>query len=489
MIIKSNFKKNVNLMNSIIPNICDSLKENSEYNYIESKVLKNINDGKIIDQPPNDSFYYVRKNGKWVEIDSKFILDDLEPSDGKRYSRKDKSWTQYILVINDEQKVVTVQDDTATIIIDDLVPDEYKDDGYEFDRVLEDSEKNGKVVVDEENGYINFEPDGKGGETGEFTYVIKKPETDDEVHVVVEVEIKRLPDIESYFFEQLSDATSYIETFTPPSLADVFKTWARFSDWTNYYPSGTTPQGEAAAWTMMSESQFKCTVNSTTLTGFISPKNYTDYIHEATVSSADSDDDLIALILAFKYESGKNKVLLAVRTGNQNQSHIPIVKSGFAIVYFDGSAHQIIKEAPSSFGAMGPWSSISPSRIYTARSGSVFTCKCSNYKSVVYNDLSFLQIDIKNYPELSWVLEASPYGYACLSQNESTFYDVVVSGGTDAKTIYSVEGNKLYKFENNKWSLETLKSVQDLYGFPRTIINPATGVSFEIRENEVVKIN
>lgn len=488
------FKDNVLLMNSLTMNQVEEKTDvNPNFTYVDSDALvKQYNDfrGKhLTTEVPIDGNMYIRQNNNWVKFENK-ILDNEPPNDTYSYCRKNKTWVRYYITVNSETTVSTIQGNNATLFVDALIPTEYKNTTYVFDGIVENSVINGTVSLNETEGTITFTPTTTGGETAEFQYkLVNSTDENDEVHVTVVIEIKRLPTMESYFFDSLVETNSYIQTFTPPTLKDVFNTWARFSDWINYYPSGVTPSGDAAQWTMSSETQFKCTVNSTTLTGFVSPKSYTDYIHEATFASTDSDDDLVALILAFKYVNGKNKVLLAVRTGNSNQSHIPMISTGFGIVYYDGSVSSIISKPIASFGSMGAWSTISPTRVYTSRSGSVFTCKCSNYKSTVYNDSSFLQIDIKNYPELSWALDAAPYGYACLSQLGSTFYDVQLSGGTDAKTIYSVEGNKLYQYSNNAWTITQNKSIQELYGYPRTVINPITLNRYEIQENNVIKVN
>lgn len=58
---------------------------------------------------------------------------------------------------------------------------------------------------------------------------------------------KLLAQIDAYLFDSTAQLDSFKATNVPPTMQSVFNTWGRFSD-NAWYPSGTTPGGEAASW-------------------------------------------------------------------------------------------------------------------------------------------------------------------------------------------------------------------------------------------------
>lgn len=474
----------LHLKNMLIPFVTEKLEGFDEIALVERKVLSELGEG-LFQEAPLDDKMYVRKGGQWIALPT-LISTDV-PKDNKLYLRKDGEWVEKVFKLSTDKDFSSVQDGSVTIFFPDLIPPEYPD--YNFSGVKEDTISGAEVEVNHDGGYIVVTPTVPGGGESHFEYEITSPDGETSVSVSTTVTVTRLPDIEGYFFDSLDDAVGYMESFTPPTLGEVFNSWARFSNWTSYYPSGTTASGEAAAWEMISETQFRCTVNSTTLTGFVSPKTFTQYTHEATLSSTDSDDDCIALILAYKYEDGKNKVLCVGSSGNTDQTHIPVMSSRFGIFYYDGQTVKVLKQPTTPVGINGGWNVISPTRIYANRNNSVFQCKCSQFKSTTYDNGTFIQIDLNDYPELSWALEPSPYGYTCISQRYSSFTDVVFAGGLDTKVVISIPDSSTYRFENGVWKLSPGETPQSIYGFPRYVLNPETGSKYEILENEVIKVN
>lgn len=382
-----------------------------------------------------------------------------------------------------------VQDSSTTVFLSDLLPSQYSN--YSYNSVTDVI--NGSTNV--ESNAVTFSSAAKTGSNAGFSVVYKDANNNRYIKKV-QVNITRLPDINSYFFDTADDINLWQTVYVPPTLANVFKSWNRFSDNTSYYPSGTTPAGEATKWEMISSNQFRCTINSSHATGFISPDKYKNYVHEATVSSTDGDDDTIGIVIAYRQDPStkNNQVLAAIRTvGGMSP------QKGWGLAYINGSQETIIKTIDSIFGLNSDyyssnngygWNKAGQSRIYVSRVGNIITVKCSDFKSTTYNNNSFIQINVSDYPELSWIKDTElPYGYMCWSQNYSSFNDVNLEGGTDPKTSFCVADGKLYEYNetSGQWEVST-GTIQDKYGYPRYVVNPDTNSKYEILENSVSKI-
>lgn len=157
--------------------------------------------------------------------------------------------------------VVTVtQGETVTTTFNEILSQSYGDN-LSFVGLINDSTVNGITTVDTTNKFITFKSTGLTGDKAGYRYEIKDNNGFKSIGNVQCV-VQRLPNIEAYFYTSLAEAQQFMNTHIPPSLADVFNSWNRFSNGNKYYPSGTTPAGEAASWKMISANQFACTVNS-----------------------------------------------------------------------------------------------------------------------------------------------------------------------------------------------------------------------------------
>ena len=82
----------------------------------------------------------------------------------------------------------------------------------------------------------------------------------------------------------------------------IFNSWYRFS----HNSSGNFPaaSSELNGWSYNADTDvINCTINSTTYIGFVSSDKYEYYRHEAILSSSSTDDDMIAVVLAFAIAS------------------------------------------------------------------------------------------------------------------------------------------------------------------------------------------
>ena len=352
-----------------------------------------------------------------------------------------------------------------------------------FVEIISNTINRGTVNISGDN--ISFISTGFVGQPAGFQYRIRDSKNNTSIGNV-NINILELPPIEAYLFST-TDLNNFMASYVPPTLVEIFNTWARFSNNGLYFPPGTTPTGEAASWER-SGSGFRCTVNSVDLTGFVSPKAYDNYTHEATLSSTANDDDTIALIVAFKRDGTTNRALLAVREpggmGGYTQN------TSWSLVTNTNGVNSVITRL-ASFSIVrktANWPSAGATSVKVERIGSMIIAYCSQFGTTNLLTTSKLEIDLNNYPELAWALEPMPYGYACHSQQYSTYSNVVFEGGINANEIFDFALNCTWEYISGSWVKNTSKTIQSVLGYPRTITNPDNGYVYRIEQNSIARI-
>jgi len=290
----------------------------------------------------------------------------------------------------------------------------------------------------------------------------------------------------------------YITTSGPPTLADIFNKWPRFTS-TSYYPSGTTPAGEAASWEWVDSLQtFRCTVNSSKITGMVSIEKFDNYDLGVTVSSVKDannfdDDDCIMIVLAHYYDGTTNHSL-----------NLCLEASGFSlsgkkyayIVYYKGNTRTLIAsmadETPWSSTDSGGWEVNSPVRVEATRRGTAFTCKVSAFRSTDVSTGGTITFDTSTIttPDLSWVTAKRSYGYACQSQNRSMFSDVEFesSSAMNNNIVVDATTGQVYEAIDNQWVLSTTKTAQQVLDYPRYLYNPESNKRYYIDATSITEV-
>ena len=123
-----------------------------------------------------------------------------------------------------------------------------------------------------------------------------------------------------------NDDLSRVMNFTPPSLADIFNSWYRFSHANNYVQyNSSNAEGDAlldiAAWTYDNENNaIKNTRKTATYVGFVSPDTYNKFTIKIEIDGLTySDDDLMGIIIAFMRDvNGVEHHISVVRDGGRN---------------------------------------------------------------------------------------------------------------------------------------------------------------------------
>ena len=284
--------------------------------------------------------------------------------------------------------------------------------------------------------------------------------------------VSMLPPIEAYIVNTLAEVNAATSsTNTPPSQQDVFNSWARF-DGDNFYPSGTTPGGQAGSW-QYANGQVISTVNSSRLIGFVSPEELEYYTHTVTLSSVDSDNDLIGLIVSqYVDENNMPHSIVAQRTGSG------IGGGDWGLSRFDGAAQTSLVNMAASAPTGTGWNAIGKTRVEVVRAGNTITLRCSQAGSTTLDNSTQFTYELP--PEFQG---PRPYGYCALSQQSATFANIALTGALDVNTVYDARNTTsptTMAYANGAWSAQPSRSIYTELGYPRHAFNPTTGKTFLI---------
>lgn len=215
---------------------------------------------------------------------------------------------------------------------------------------------------------------------------------------------------------------SVVSAITPTNFSTVFNTWYRFSHSTSgAYPANAS---EINSWSYNSTTDtIVCTVNSNTFIGFVSNAGMGDYRFETLVSSTDSDDDVIGVVLGFYKDptTRKEYTLSAIRTlcgTTPSRTH------SMDIVYNYLQSDQQMLWSGGNNVSYG-WNAAGVARISCTRKGTLWTVDFYGHTGVEGDVLlQSIPIDIANFPALEVFRGSTRFGYCCQSQNSSSFKNV-----------------------------------------------------------------
>lgn len=288
-----------------------------------------------------------------------------------------------------------------------------------------------------------------------------------------------------------TDLASAKEVFT--SNIEIFNKWGRFSHSETAQPADVS---ELTEWRYDSVNDLViCTINSNTYIGFYSDKKYDTYVHQATMASADADDDDIGLLIAFAVDAnGKEHTLSAIRCANLNQEHTIVNGENYnwAIIYnhrqsnakmiANGTSLLTTQVASKSWSTMPNGTTI---RIH--REGDIIEAVTSEFDSLTLNENTKLTVDLKSDPVLAVFRGPQSYGYTSHSQNQSTYKNIYFSDASNV--IYDIRTGDVWVADSNgNYTIDTGKSLSEL-GKGRILSNSSTGKMFFVRnDKEVIPI-
>ncbi len=311
--------------------------------------------------------------------------------------------------------------------------------------------------------YVSVSYDSNGNGVGSYRFSLTKTEdTDTEMYIgyaitndtqIVELKVSRatrlgtLYELEDHEYDQRAhnditdlDKHSFslgnvenmgmIHTLTLPTFKEVFDTWDRISHFKDSAQQPHNP-GELNSWTYTEATDtLKCTINSATFVGFVSPAPVGDYVFDTLVGSPDADNDGLVIILAFVEDAqGIEHTICAVRA-RSTEAHMAI--NGRFDIWYDYHlpSRKLIRTGGGT-SSVGGWAG-NYSRITAVRSGDKFTVSATNFaKSTNLEDhgKSAIELvhefDLQEFTELQQFRSGGRFGYGCMSQPNSTFINIL----------------------------------------------------------------
>lgn len=349
-----------------------------------------------------------------------------------------------------------------------------------------------KGSVKQSGNNFTFTPTARYQEECYFQYTITDSLGLTSEPAMVYFDVTMLDEINALVFPT-SELQKYIATSGPPTLADIFNKWPRFTS-TNYYPAGTTPAGEAANWAWVdSLNSFRCTVNSTNITGMVSLEKFDNYDLSATLSSTNNDDDSIGIVLAHYYDGTTNHSLVFfIDSGGKVGNTVAY----FQIIYYKGNTKTSIATLSDTTAWSGTdsggWNVNSPVQVSVSRRGTKFTCKASAFKSTDLSTGGTITFDTSTITaaDLSWVDAKRAYGYACHSQNYSSFANVEFesSAAMNNNLVVDATTGQVYEAVNDQWVLSSTKTAQQVLDYPRYLYNPESNKRYYIDATSITEV-
>lgn len=295
------------------------------------------------------------------------------------------------------------------------------------------------------------------------------------------------------------DKLDFYLTQNQPTPQEVFDGWYRFSHLGDPNVVQSVPQ-ETNQWEYQSDTdRVVCLTNSTSHIGFISQLTYSEYTHEATISSSATDDDAIGLVIAFEFSDIENATNGALNEDASSYSwDIDVTSStkpkeytlsvirtrttslgalyaggeafNYAVVYNYGySDSKVIANGTSLVDNVTGNYLNSFAKIKVERKDNIIKVYTTEFSDSTNYDGTYigeLTIDLLSDPDLQKFVGKKSYGYSCLSQPNSSFYDITFNDPNNR--VYDTRDDTSWTLQNGSWINEQI-SVSDTIGFGRII--------------------
>lgn len=209
-----------------------------------------------------------------------------------------------------------------------------------------------------------------------------------------------------------------------PTFEDVFNNWKRFSHSGNNQPANT---GELQTWSYdKNTDSVRNTTNSGTFIGMVSTQEFGDYDLAVTVSSTNADDDWIGIVLGYVEVDGHEFTLSALASGTDTRT------DSYGIYYDFGQSKLTAEENAWTMakkvvagGAKNGWDTLGDCTITAKRRGAIIEVHFSGFtKQPAFEGWTYT-IDLNSDPRLAKFKGNVRYGYAALSQQDSTWESIV----------------------------------------------------------------
>jgi hypothetical protein len=308
-----------------------------------------------------------------------------------------------------------------------------------------------------------------------------------------------LPEATALVYSDPTQAQNALATVSEPTQQEIFNQFGIFAvagATQSYYPTKADAPNTDPYSTWVYDTNLNAivqTANTSFYTGFVSPEYLDRYVLEVTVTSPVADDDIIGVVAAHFWDAdnGENYTIsFDVNNGGSGQLG-PIVANknhrGTGAKILGVSNHDVTYANAS--GGNG-WSG-RRMRVKVERNQNIIKMVATKWDVLdTYDPASEIIIDLNADPDLSMFLGPKSYGYSTLSQPNSTFENISFTGGVNYDFVVDMQNQIVYRYNvvTLQWE-STGITIQDFYGYPRTVRNPNTGETFYITKNAVTQIS
>jgi len=257
----------------------------------------------------------------------------------------------------------------------------------------------------------------------------------------------------------------------------IYDTWSRISHSNSLTAQPAIPS-ELTAWAYDSGTDvISCTLNTSSMVGFISPSRYTKYQHTVQLSSTAGDDDMIGVVIAFAKDSlGVEHTLTAIRSVGGYGT------SAYWSVYYDFSqSTQVLitnNSVTAGVGSFTAWNQIvNGTTVSVERDNDLITCQCSQFDTSTLDPATTITIDLTSDPLLNIFRGPKPYGYVAKSQLGASFSDITFSEPNNL--VFDVRDGAVYEADDQgNYTVSTTRTIFSEYGPNRILFNPSTTKMF-----------
>lgn len=297
--------------------------------------------------------------------------------------------------------------------------------------------------------------------------------------------------IPAYAYHDPVKLQEALNSLQPPSLLEIFNNWTR-TEGHNYYPNGEGAIDDAAAWYWDEERQTVVQpINTNRFTAFISPESVESYDAAVTLTSTHGDDDWICFVLAFHRNETTNinkSLTVSICRGADNDVNEFSYPNYYISKNMESNSRDNIYISNSfADGGTGGWSG-KKFRVWARRRGDQFTIYGSGWDDLTRKPESLMSFNLNDHPDLAVYKGPRPYGYGATSQAESSFEDLVLSGGVNYNIILDMLNNRIYRFANGTWAIVEGVTIHDIYGSPRVLTSMDSDDSYLLKPDGTIVV-
>lgn len=261
-----------------------------------------------------------------------------------------------------------------------------------------------------------------------------------------------------------------------PTFAEVFSSWRMFSQLNG---KDNAVANDMNGWYYDSEKDtIVQPINSTSFTGYVSPKSYSNYDVTVRLYSSGNDNDQMGMVAAFAVDSsGKEHTLAFIRSPSNNDGKYKWICKVDHCVYNMGATtyNQIIlvdntPTTPKPTGTAASttnWNTATVgvgTVINMTRKGNIITGTCSQFNSTTLDPNTTITIDLdalsEKYPVLNNFKGSSPWGYASFSQPYSMYENINVTNPDGY--IYDLKNNQVLQFDSTSKTWKPISGMTPL---------------------------